>query len=279
MGKRGSEVSREAADLIRMDDNFSTIADTVRNARRIYDNIRKAVGYVITIHIPIDLSALPAPFPGIAPAAPFLLPLHVVPLEVIIDPTCSIVLERQPAEGHVMERRPRDQKLLTAGRLVRSVFQRLAIFAASFISCFVVLECCSGNVPVSRSMGRPSPCRRIFSWVNSSDRDPVYISTRRLVKDKVMWAAHLGTLVLLGLVLYTPVSAVLKLTAMPMLRGALCLAAMSVLWYEPMKLINRARRGKSSFLVERVKTDNDTCSQPDGVYFTLEACPLCCVPS
>lgn len=68
----GSEVSREAADLIRMDDNFSTIADTVRNARRIYDNIRKAVGYVITIHIPIDLSALPAPFPGIARPAPFL---------------------------------------------------------------------------------------------------------------------------------------------------------------------------------------------------------------
>ena len=69
MGKRGSEVSREAADLILMDDNFTTIVETVRDGRRIYDNIRKAVGYVFTIHIPIAFASLLAPFLGIAPAA------------------------------------------------------------------------------------------------------------------------------------------------------------------------------------------------------------------
>ena len=62
MGKRGSEVSREASDLILMDDNFTTIVETVRDGRRIYDNIRKAVGYVFTIHIPIAFSSLLAPF-------------------------------------------------------------------------------------------------------------------------------------------------------------------------------------------------------------------------
>ena len=62
MGKRGSEVCRESADLILMDDNFSTIVDTIRDGRRIYDNIRKAVGYVFTIHIPIAFAALLAPF-------------------------------------------------------------------------------------------------------------------------------------------------------------------------------------------------------------------------
>jgi Ca2+-transporting ATPase len=98
MGKRGSEVSREAADLILMDDNFTTIVETVRDGRRIYDNIRKAVGYVFVIHIPIALTSLLAPLLGIAPAALMLLPLHVVLLELLIDPTCSIVLERQPAE-------------------------------------------------------------------------------------------------------------------------------------------------------------------------------------
>ena len=61
MGKRGSEVSREAADLILLDDNFSTIVDTIKDGRRIYDNIRKAVGYVFTIHIPIAFAALLAP--------------------------------------------------------------------------------------------------------------------------------------------------------------------------------------------------------------------------
>jgi Ca2+-transporting ATPase len=108
MGKRGSEVSREAADLILLDDNFHTIVATVRDGRRIYDNIRKAVGYVFTIHIPVAGASLLAPFLGIAPAALLLLPLHVVLLEIIIDPTCSIVLERQPAEKDIMSRPPRD---------------------------------------------------------------------------------------------------------------------------------------------------------------------------
>lgn len=76
-----------------MDDNFTTIVETVKDGKRIYDNIRKAVGYVFTIHIPITFTSLLAPILGIAPAALLLLPLHVVLLELIIDPTCSIVLD------------------------------------------------------------------------------------------------------------------------------------------------------------------------------------------
>ena len=122
MGKRGSEVSREAADIILMDDNFTTIVETVKDGRRIYDNIRKAVGYVFTIHIPIAFAALLAPLLGIAPAAMLLLPLHVVLLELIIDPTCSLVLERQPAEDDIMDRKPRspNEKLLNAKVQVNS---------------------------------------------------------------------------------------------------------------------------------------------------------------
>ena len=69
MGKRGSEVSREAADLILLDDNFSTIVDTIKDGRRIYDNIQKAVGYVFTIHIPIAFASLLAPLLNIVPAS------------------------------------------------------------------------------------------------------------------------------------------------------------------------------------------------------------------
>lgn len=134
MGKRGSEVAREAADLILLDDNFSTIVDTVKDGRRIYDNIKKAIGYVFTIHIPIAFSALLAPLMGINPANLLFLPVHVVLLELVIDPTCSVVLERQPAEPGIMERPPRNpqEKLLTAATLSKSVLQGLAIFAASF---------------------------------------------------------------------------------------------------------------------------------------------------
>ena len=125
MGKRGSEVSREAADLVLMDDNFSTIVDTVKDGRRIYDNIRKAVGYVFTIHLPIALSSLLAPALGIDPASLMLLPTTVVLLELVIDPTCSIVLERQPAESNVMQRKPRNpkEKVLSANVLIKSTAQ------------------------------------------------------------------------------------------------------------------------------------------------------------
>ena len=104
MGKRGSEVSREAADLILLDDNFSTIVDTVKDGRRIYDNIRKAIGYVFVIHMPIAFASLLAPLLGISASSLLLLPVHVVLLELLIDPTCSIVLERQPAEMKTIRR-------------------------------------------------------------------------------------------------------------------------------------------------------------------------------
>ena len=125
MGKRGSEVSREAADLILMDDNFTTIVETARDGRRIYDNIRKAVGYVFTIHIPIALASLLSPFLGISPAAGLLLPLHIVLLELIIDPTCSVILERQPAEAAVSgDHNGADACFLTNGNIVPDTFPR-----------------------------------------------------------------------------------------------------------------------------------------------------------
>lgn len=242
MGKRGSEVSREAADLILMDDNFTTIVETVRDGRRIYDNIRKAVGYVFTIHIPIAAASLLAPFLGIAPAALLLLPLHVVLLEVLIDPTCSIVLERQPAEKNIMDRAPRNpnEKLLTAGLLGKSVLQGLFVFAASFGAYFVTLANNPANAPMARAMGLAilMLANLFLVQVNSSDSDFAFHSAKRLVKDPVMWAVNLGTLALLAIILYTPVSGYLKLAALSgaQLLTALGLAAASVLWVELVKL-------------------------------------------
>ncbi len=243
MGKRGSEVSREAADLILMDDNFSTIVDTIRDGRRIYDNIRKAVGYVFTIHIPIAFSALLAPLLGINPAALLLLPLHVVLLELIIDPTCSIVLERQPAERNIMERRPRnpDEKILTAGILFKSILQGLLVFAASFGTYLLLLQQSSGNAPLARTMGLAIImfANLFLVQVNSSDYDFAFQSVARLAHDKVMWAISLGTVAGLLVILYTPLCGFLKLA--PLSAGRFFLAAgigaAAVLWYEAVKLV------------------------------------------
>jgi len=250
MGKRGSEVSREAADLILLDDNFTTIVETVKDGRRIYDNIRKAVGYVFTIHIPIAFASLLAPMLGIAPASLFLLPLHVVLLELIIDPTCSIVLERQPAEEDIMERKPRDpsQHILNASILTKAVLQGLAIFAASFGAYYLVLGGNAANAGAARAMGLAviMISNLFLVQVNSSDHDFIYVSARRLVRDKVMWAVNLGTIALLLVILYSPINGFLKLAPLSaaQLASALGLAAVAVLWFEIVKLVQRRRASK-----------------------------------
>lgn len=247
MGKRGSEVSREAADLILMDDNFTTIVETVKDGRRIYDNIRKAVGYVFTIHIPIAFASLLAPILGVAPAALLLLPLHVVLMELLIDPTCSIVLERQPAETDIMDRRPRDPaaKLLTAGILVKSVLQGLSIFAASFGAYLMMLDGSAANAPAARSMGLAIMMlsNLFLVQVNSSERDFAIQSVKRLAKDWVMWAVTFGTLAMLGVILYSPLNGLLKLAPLsaPLFFKAVGIAAAAVFWYELVKLVKKLR--------------------------------------
>ena len=247
MGKRGSEVSREAADLILMDDNFSTIVDTVKDGRRIYDNIRKGVGYVFTIHIPIAFSSLLAPMLGIAPASLFLLPLHVVLLELIIDPTCSIVLERQPAEKDIMSRAPRNpnEKLLTSKTLLKSIMQGLIIFGASFGTFLTVLNQNADNAPLARAMGLAiiMLANLFLVQVNSSERDFAISSIMRLAKDKVMWIINLGTLCGLFLILYSPLNGFLKLAPLSasQLLAVLGIAFVSVMWYEIVKLIKRLK--------------------------------------
>jgi Ca2+-transporting ATPase len=242
MGKRGSEVSREAADLILLDDNFSTIVDTIRDGRRIYDNIKKAVGYVFTIHIPIAFSSLLAPFLGISPASLFLLPIHVVLLELVIDPTCSIVLERQPAEPDIMHRKPRSpkEKLLSAAMLSKSVLQGFAIFVASFAAYYAYLAKYPGEAPLARAMGLSIILisNILLVQINSSGSELAFRTFMRQKSDSVMWVVIAGTLAGLAVMLYTPISGFLKLA--PLSPGQLALAVgiscIAVLWYELVKI-------------------------------------------
>jgi P-type Ca2+ transporter type 2C len=250
MGKRGSEVSREAADLILMDDNFTTIVETIKDGRRIFDNIQKAIGYVFTIHIPIAFASLLAPILGITPAALMLLPLHVVLLELLIDPTCSIVLERQPAETDIMSRKPRSpkEKLLSGRLLLKSVIQGLVIFAASFGTYYMTLNGNPDNAPMARAMGLAiiMLSNLFLVQVNSSDRDFAIQSAYRLAKDWVMWIVNLGTLLILGAILYTPLAEFLKLAPLSLnqLLFTAGIAGVAVLWYEIVKLIKRLLRAQ-----------------------------------
>lgn len=248
MGKRGSEVSREAADLILLDDNFSTIVDTIKDGRRMYDNIRKAVGYVFTIHIPIAFSSLLAPLLGISPAGLMLLPLHVVLLELVMDPTCSIVLERQPAEKDIMERSPRNskEKLLTAKTLAKSILQGFVIFAASFGTYYTALQSNPENAAIARTMGLAIILlSNVFLvQVNSSNTEFAFISFRRLIRDKVMWSVIAGTIIGLLVMLYSPINTFFKMAPLSVnqLLSVVGIAFIAVMWYELIKLMNYLRR-------------------------------------
>jgi len=219
--------------------------DTVKDGRRIFDNIRKAVGYVFAIHLPIALSSLLAPALGISASSLMFLPMLVVLLELVIDPTCSIVLERQPAETDIMERGPRNpkDKLLNAKTLCKSVMQGLTIFAASFGAYYFTLSNHPDAADVARSMGLAVILisNLFLVQVNSSDIDNLLVSAKRLAKDKMMWAINIIVVAGLLIMLYTPLHGFLKLA--PLTAGQLAavfgLGAASVLWYEIVKMVRR----------------------------------------
>ncbi|NRF70975.1 HAD-IC family P-type ATPase [Aquincola sp. S2] len=104
MGRRGTDVAREAAALVLLDDNFASLVQGVAAGRRIFVNLRKALGYLFAVHVPIVGVAL---IPLLGGGAPLLLPLHVVLLELIIDPACSLVFEAEPAQHDLMRVPPR----------------------------------------------------------------------------------------------------------------------------------------------------------------------------
>jgi len=139
MGGRGTDVAREAASLVLLDDAFSSIVEAVALGRRIFDNIRKAVTFTVAVHVPIaGLSIIPVLMPG---WPLLLLPIHIVILELIIDPSCSLVFEAEAAEANVMQRPPRGsaERLFSREAMWVAVFQGLGALAAC-LGVFVLVR-------------------------------------------------------------------------------------------------------------------------------------------
>jgi len=140
MGEKGTDVAREASELDLMDDNFGSIVEAIKMGRCIFDNLQKSLGYIFAIHVPIaGLSLIPvllAGFPLI------LFPVHVVLLELIIDPACSVIFEAERAEKNVMSRPPRKINNRFFGRknILISCFQGICILIATLGVYFVTLK-------------------------------------------------------------------------------------------------------------------------------------------
>jgi Ca2+-transporting ATPase len=126
MGERGTDVARESSSIVLLNDDFSSIVEAVRLGRRIFDNLKKAISYIFSVHVPIAGLAL---FPILFELPLILLPAHIAFLELIIDPACSVVFEAEKDEKNIMQRPPRNlkDKLFDRKNLIRSLFQGLSV--------------------------------------------------------------------------------------------------------------------------------------------------------
>ncbi|MFA5249784.1 MAG: cation-translocating P-type ATPase [Candidatus Paceibacterota bacterium] len=144
MGERGTDVARETADLVLLNDDFSSIVQAVRNGRSIFDNLKKAVAFIFSVHIPIaGMSFLP-----VVLNMPIVFsPAHIAFLELVIDPACSLVFESEPEEKNVMNRPPRNLKESLFGRraVMLSILQGLSVFLVTFAVFFYAVQSGKGD--------------------------------------------------------------------------------------------------------------------------------------
>ena len=139
MGERGTDVARETADFVLLNDDFTSIVQGVRTGRGILDNLKKAIAYIFSVHIPIaGMSFLPV----ILNMPIIFFPAHIAFLELIIDPSCSVVFESEAVEPNIMSRPPRDLKKKVFGKrsFIISLIQGLAVLFAVFAVFYFSLK-------------------------------------------------------------------------------------------------------------------------------------------
>jgi Ca2+-transporting ATPase len=232
MGGRGTDVAREASSLVLLDDNFASIVRAVRLGRRIFDNLQKSMSYLLAVHVPIAGMAL---LPVLLGWPAMLLPLHIAFLEIVIDPACSLAYENEPAEGDVMQRRPRSTQaqLFGGSTLLFALLQGLGAMAV------VAGAYCWGLIHLPESQARAFAfCTLVVANIaliisNRSAQDSLLASLRR--PNRTLWLIAAGTVMLLALVIEVPTLAQLfrfDAPPAPVLLSVLGLGATSAIWFD-----------------------------------------------
>jgi P-type Ca2+ transporter type 2C len=236
MGQRGTDVARESAALVLLDDDFSSIVQAVKLGRRIFDNLRKAMSYLLAIHIPIaGISLIPVLFK--LPLV--LLPIHVAFLHLIIDPACSIVLEAEPAEVNVMKRPPRNPKEPLFGRKTVG----LALLQGSGI---LVIILAIFMIALDRGQGELDARALTFTTLILanlgliiSESSTSHLSFKILKSpNPTLWWTICGGIFFLAIVLYVPfLRELFSFSFLHPIDLTICLGGglISLLWFELLK--------------------------------------------
>jgi Ca2+-transporting ATPase len=240
MGGRGTDVAREAAAIVLLDDDFTSIVAAVHGGRRIFDNLRKAIDFIVAVHIPIAALAI---LPVLFGWPLILLPVHIVFLEFIIDPACTLVFEAEPAEPDIMRRPPRapDTPLFTMRLLIVSVLQGLSVLAA-VLAMFLIALRVGQTQAEARTLAFAAlvVADLALILVNRSWSHTIFETLRR--PNPALWLVVSGALATLVLVIYVPfLASLFEFATLHPNDVILCLAIgfASILWFEALKLVQR----------------------------------------
>ncbi|THD08688.1 cation-translocating P-type ATPase [Rhodanobacter lindaniclasticus] len=242
MGERGTDVAREAAALVLLDDSFASIVSAIRQGRRIYDNITKATRFVFAVHMPIIALAL---VPTLLHWPVLLMPVHIVLLELLIDPACSIVFEAEPADDDIMRRPPRaaSDSPFAAANLRHAVIQGLG-FAGILLLGYGLLLGQNLDATQSRSAVFIALVIGLF-LLTLANRDLTHPALARHPAKNPWLARMFGAVALmLAVVIGVPFLRGVMSLAVPAPLSLLAAAAMlaaAVAWLE---LLRRATRGR-----------------------------------
>jgi len=239
MGGRGTDVAREAASLVLLDDDFSSLVKAVRLGRRIFDNLKKAMAYILAIHVPIAGMSL---IPVILEWPLVFFPVHVVFLELIIDPACSVAFEAEPEEADVMSRSPRDpQKPLFSGRtLGLSLLQGLSVLIIVLAVFAVSLYRGQGEAE-ARSLTYTTLIIANLGLILTNRSWSRTILETMSSPNPALWWVIGGALAFLGAVIYIPfLRDLFGFAHLHFIDIAICFMAgiASILWFEGLKIID-----------------------------------------
>jgi Ca2+-transporting ATPase len=245
MGRRGTDVAREASALVLLEDDFNSIVSTVQRGRAIYENIRNAMRYIVAVHVPtIGMSLAPLAFGWPV----FLFPVHIVFLEFVIDPACSIVFEAENSDEGVMRRPPRDpaEPLFSLQMLGVSLVLGASMLAAI---CLGYGWAAGSGVPEGevRSFGFAAIVFANLALIHATrSRDRLIAKSLRLPNPALWWITGGAVAALAASIYVAPIADIFRFA--PLAPGYFALAAIAglagVAWYEVYKVM-RPRAGRA----------------------------------
>jgi P-type Ca2+ transporter type 2C len=248
MGKKGTEIAKQAASLILLEDDLSKMVDAVAMGRKIYTNLKKAIQYIISIHIPIILTVfIPLALGWIYPN--IFSPMHIIFLEIIMGPTCSIIYENEPIEKNTMSQKP---KALTATffnwkELSISIIQGIVITVGTlFIYQYAVMNSYSEELTRTMTFTVLVGANVFLTLINRSFYYSILTTLK--YKNSLVLIIISITITLVGLILYVkPLTTFFKFETLNLLQLSTCIAIsfVSVIWFEIVKWVKRNRKVKN----------------------------------